>query len=258
MNRTVARIIDILQLLADAHGPLGMADVWKALDLPKSSASDLINSLIALEILEFNAEEANALEPGIRFFELAARFVGKNRLLPIARANMNSLVRDIGFPVFLSLFDGRKLMFLEKADTRKQLQAYYAPGELLSLHASAPGKAVLAACDEAGVGTLLGSEPPAAFTPNTLTTREALERELRETRERKYSVENRERSEYLVAVGAPIRQFEGKVVAALSAAIANEEQPETRVTGIGPLVYAAAFRISRYLGFSGADLFAAS
>lgn len=254
MNKTVARTIDILQLLADSSEPIGMSDVWKQLDLPKSSTSDLINSLIELDILEFNTEDANALEAGIRFFELAARLANKNRLLPVARANMNALVKDIRFPVFLSLFDGLKLMFLEKAEAPGHLQSY-APGELLPMHASAAGKAVLAARDDADLDKVLGEAPFHAFSPNTITTRTALADDLRKTRERKYSVENREKDAYLVAVGAPIRQFEGKVAAAISVPILNEQQPESRVAEIGPLVYATAFRISRYLGFSGSDLF---
>lgn len=255
MNKTVERVVAILQALADAKEPLGMAALWKQLDLPKSSSSNIINSLIELEMLEFNEEDANALEPGARFFELSARFVSKNRLLPVARANMVQLARDTGQTVFLAMFDGRSLMFIEKVEAPGHLQSYYSPGELLPMHASASGKAVLATKDDGDVRELLGKEPFEKFNAKTVTGYKALFADLNKTRKRKYSVENKEKENYLAAVGAPVRQVDGNTVAAISLVNLNTQMTAGRIEETGPLIYATAFRISRYLGFSGSDLF---
>ncbi len=255
MNNTVARVFAIMDLLANAAGPLTMADIRKELDLPKSSTSDLVNSLIELDILECNQDDANSLEPGINFFELAAKFVNKNRLLPVARNTMAALVRDTGQSAFLMMFDGRNLMFLEKVDAPGRLQSHYSPGETVPLHASAAGKAVLATRDNHALRALLGHEPFAQFSQNTLVEYKTLLDDLTLSRTRKYTLENKERDNSLVSVGAPIRQYDGSTVAAVTLTNLNNELSPERVQEVGPLVYAAALRISRFLGYAGKDIF---
>ena len=255
MNKTAARVFDILQMVANSATPLSMADIRKELDLPKSSTSDLVNSLVELEVLGFNADDANSLEPGIRFFELASKFVNNNRLLPVARNNMAALVRDTGQSAFLTVFDGSRVMFLEKIDPPGRLQSHYSPGEIVPLHASASGKAVLATKDERTVRQLLGTEPLEKFSSKTITSFAPLFTDLEASRARKYTIENKERDDYLIAVGAPIRQYDGNVIAAVSSVNAGDSNAGDRVNEVGPLIYATAMRISRFLGYTSKDTF---
>src|SRR5262249_20853486 len=123
-------------------------------------------------------------------------------------------------------------------------------------HATSTGKALLAHLE--GGDDMLGEEPLSAFTPRTLTDPKALARELARVRQRGFAISSEELEPGFVAVGAPVRDALGRVVAAVSVG-----GPKTRLTAtavvaaVGSRVKAAADRVSERLGYRSREASAA-
>ena len=83
------------------------------------------------------------------------------------------------------------------------------------LHASASGKVLLAELSPAEVTSLLPAELE-AYTPHTITDREALSRELTHVLEQGYALIDNELEEGLLALSCPVRDSTGSLVAILN------------------------------------------
>lgn len=255
MNKTIARTVLVLQTLAASDTPMSMADVRRELDLPKSTASDILNTLLDLKILAFDTKDHVSLGPGIAFFELAAAFTNKASLITVARTRMKMLADALDDSVHLWVISGTQMMALERVDSEQDRQQEFFPGDLLPMHASAAGKAVLATKSPAEVRDILGPGPFEDYTGATLTRCEDLLEDLALSRKRKYAVDERERSKSLVSVAAPICREDRQAVAAISMGCRKGGYSAKRVGEVGPAVYAAARDISRMMGFTGEDLY---
>jgi DNA-binding IclR family transcriptional regulator len=87
------------------------------------------------------------------------------------------------------------------------------------------------------------------MTPNTITSAKRLLKELRAVRARGYALDEEEHELGVRCVAAPVRNHEGKVVAAISVAGPTDRMPRTLAgSDVAAKVVAAAHAISLDLG----------
>ena len=116
-------------------------------------------------------------------------------------------------------------------------------------HCGAAGKALLAFLAEDEVEDLIKRRGLKAFTRNTLTTPTQLRNGLQLVRERGYAIDNEEFEEGLECIGAPVRDYSGKVVAAMSIAGPASRITEDKVPVLARSVIDAAQELSAELGY---------
>ncbi|MGW2198566.1 IclR family transcriptional regulator [Streptosporangium sp. NPDC001682] len=124
-------------------------------------------------------------------------------------------------------------------------------GQLTPLHATSSGKVLLAYLDEAHRTRLVTAAGLERYTPSTITSAAALDKQLLQARERGYAVTVEEYEIGLNAIAAPIRSYDGEIVAAVSASGPAYRFGEDRLHELAPLVIAGARDISHRLGYAG-------
>ena len=92
-------------------------------------------------------------------------------------------------------------------------------GGRLPAHCTRVGKVLLAQLPDLEIAQIVGKQGMRAFTTNTVTTLEALSDQLDEVRRVGYAYDIEEVCFGMCCVGAPVYNFHGKVVAALSFSI---------------------------------------
>jgi DNA-binding IclR family transcriptional regulator len=123
-------------------------------------------------------------------------------------------------------------------------------GRRVPPHCTALGK-ILLAYDYEALERILAKGSLPALTPNTITNPEVLKRELERVRSQGYAMDWEEFHEGTICVAAPVRNYRGRVVAAISVSL-----PKTRLTH-DPLdrfvqaVTVAAHQVSQFLGHEG-------
>ena len=93
---------------------------------------------------------------------------------------------------------------------------YSNAGKTLPMHCTGCGKAMLAYLPEDELLHVLEISPLVRFTPNTITDRDQLFRELEAIRKRGYAIDIEEESPGVKCVGLPIRDNDGYPVGAIS------------------------------------------
>lgn len=247
MVRTVQRAIQILELLT-GRGPLGVSDISRRLRIPKSSAHNILETLVAGRLLEKEAER-NLYHLGGKLIELGNRAREGIAIQRIARPYLRALNEELDDTVHLTVLDHDEVLYIDCIESRKPLRMHSVIGVRAPLHCTAVGKAIMAHLAPRDVDRIVKTQGLAAFTSTTITTRKALDDELDKTRRRGYAVDNMEHEDLLRCVGAPIRDHSGAVIGAISVSGPSQRITVRSLPGIAPKVVSAAGAISAGLGF---------
>lgn len=245
---SLLRGLAILDSFADAETGhvVGVADIARRLAVSKSSASRLAATLEAAGYLERVSEGRYRLGHRVRLLgRLAA---GASDIRAVARPTMEWVVESCGETVHLGTLDGVEATTVDYLDGTHALRMHASIGSRNIAHRSAIGKVLLAAMRDAHVDELFADVPMVAKTPQTITSRTALKRELREIRKHGYAYDNEETEAGMRCVGAPVFDGNGLVLAAISiSGPASRVNAET-LDRLADLVKGAAVDISERLG----------
>jgi IclR family transcriptional regulator, KDG regulon repressor len=185
---------------------------------------------------------------GWRFFALAAR-AGEQRLLAVAPALLERLVEDLGETVHLSVLQGTEVLTVLSESPPHAVKADGWAGRTVPIYCTSSGRALLFDHDREAVSVLLSGVEFRELRPGTVRNVEELQESISLARERGYALGDEEFEFGLVGAAAPVRDFRGRLVAALNIS-APKFRLGGRLEGAGREVKKAADELSALLGWS--------
>jgi IclR family transcriptional regulator, KDG regulon repressor len=117
------------------------------------------------------------------------------------------------------------------------------------LHCTALGKAILAFLPGEECLSVIDRIRFPAHTPHTITKKPVFLKELNTVRERGYSIDNEEFEPGLKCIGAPVHNYSGKVVGAISVAGPAFRLTNANIARLSGTVMRTAQELSEELGF---------
>lgn len=222
--QSVERAAAMLQLLASETEPLALAQVASALGLAKGTAHGLLRTLQQVGFVEQDAGGRYLV--GSDLLQLGSAPLDLNELKARALNWSDALAARSGEAVRVVAFRGGRAVVAHhvfRADrSHQELEA----GAEVPLHASAPGKVLLAF--DPGAARGVAHTDLEGFTYRTLTSRTALLPALAEVRDQGWAVEVGELDTRLAGIAAPIRDRGGYVVAAVGVSGTVEDVCDAR------------------------------
>jgi IclR family KDG regulon transcriptional repressor len=207
-----------LEVLAQAEGPdeagLGVVDVARRLGVDKSQASRTLRALADHGLVERDPA-SRAYRLGPRVFAYAA-LVSERRLLRTAPSVLERLVKALGERAHLSVLDEVDVLTLMSHSPPLAVQAAGWAGRAVPAYCSAAGRALLIDHDPAALHALLDGVELSPRGPNTARSLAELSARVQEAAERGYASADGELEPELAAVAAPVRRFDGRIVAAVN------------------------------------------
>jgi DNA-binding IclR family transcriptional regulator len=253
------KFMHVLQLVADwpeGGEAVSVAALVRASGYPRPTVHRIVAALVAEGMLLETRNGGLALGP--RLMQLAARSWGRSELRLAAVDELKRLRDRTGETVHLAVPNAGTMVYIEKLESPSAVRMASRIGTSVSLHATAVGKAYLAALDPQQLEPLLASLQLTSYMPNTLTELAALREELKRTRDRGWSVDNEENEAGICCYGAVIRGQRGAPVAAISVStLLFRQKGEPREAYVQPLLEACAAisaRIAETPSVSAADV----
>jgi IclR family transcriptional regulator, acetate operon repressor len=244
---TVARLLDVLELLADAPQGVTVLELAQQLGVHKSVSSRILATLLQRGYV-VRDEGSDRHEISLKLFALASRNANRMGFPAFCQPTLQALADEIEELVQLSVVEREGLVLTAFAQTpdRRRLAVWPALGTMLAPHASASGKVWLASMpDEAAVEIALrhGLQP---LTPRTITTLERLLRELGQVRRDGYGIAESEWVEDVSAIsfGIGATRF-GGVVGAITLSGPTTRTSRERLIEIAPRVQRAAAELEQ-------------
>lgn len=257
-NRSVGRAIEILELLAHSPNELTITEISKNLAIPKSTAFDIIYTLVNKGYLEVADERLKSFRLGVKLFQVGSGYRDKKPFYDVAKSVLEKITAQVNETSFLAIESGGMLVYLDKAESENSVRTSCKLGSNRPMYCTGLGKALLSAYSDERLLDIVrstGGMPP--ITPTTITTEEHLIEEMNESRRRGYAIDDREHNMDVFCVAAPIYDSRNAPLAAISVACLSSKMvgnPE-RIKELGTLVSQAALSISQRMGFTGDRLY---
>jgi DNA-binding IclR family transcriptional regulator len=249
MVHTVLNAVKILESLATAPNQ-GVSDLSRNLGLPKSSVFGILETLSSTGMLERTAENGK-YHLGAKLIELGYRAQVDLDLCRIARPFLQGLNAQFDETVHLTILDRDEVLYLDCVESKRRLRTYSVIGIRAPLYCTSVGKAILAFQGDDEIRRIARTEGLAPFTDHTITNEAMLLDETKKIRLDGYAVDDMEHEDHLRCVGAPIRNAQGRVFAAISLSGPAERNTKERILEMAPFAVTAGREISRRLGWRG-------
>ena len=149
----------------------------------------------------------------------------------------------------LGILDGHEVVYVEKLDILPGIRLYSQIGLRVPSYCSSLGKCLLSGLSGEELHTLMGGCAFETYTERTLPGLEALKQELRKVRTQVWAIDDEEYEAGHRCVGAPIFDYRGDVVAAVSASGPVTLLDDALLPRVIEKVKAAACKISLRLGY---------
>ena len=218
MLQTIQKAGELLALYDRDHTEWGVREAASKLKIAKSSAHDLMSSLAELGFL--NKTEENRYRLGWRLVTLSETLLATTELRKEARPVMEELAVQYQETIHLAVLDGTQAVYVDKLEGRQAVRVELTSlGARLYAHCSALGKVLLAYSSQEEVKRIIQTAGLPRFTDNTITEEEDLLQNLIKIRKQGYAYDMEEILLDLCCVGAPIYNYTGQVIAAVSMSI---------------------------------------
>jgi len=247
--QSLDRTFNILEILAHEPNGLTLAEIADRVILPRSTAFRLLAVLLQREYVR-KSNDANLYRLGPGFIELSSQYLGNLELKTESAPHMEELAQTVGTIVFLARRQGNRVVYIDKQDRFSSLRKYAIIGQQMPLYCTSLGKALLMDMDDEEIRLLLASEQFEKRGPNTHKSVEELIRDLHTCTMRGWSHDNEEAEPCLNCVAAPIRDYRGQIISAISTSWALESRPDLVPMKVAVLVMKTAKKISLSMGYT--------
>lgn len=247
MNKTLERSLSILQLIADRKNGITLQEIANEMDMAKSSAFVIVQTLLELNYITTIRDNDKKYCLGIETFSLGMKYVNDMSLVNQCAIYLKPIAEKYNKTAFVAVLNGTKIVYVHKYVTEKAMLASCALGTRKDAYATALGKAILAFLPREEQNRILDATQFKAYTDYTITSKEKLLDELDKTKMRGYSLDVKELENITSCCGAPIFDYHGKVIAAVSLSdIYNENLDDIQVA---EELKETAAQISKSLGY---------
>ena len=243
---SVAKAMELLQLLSRSKKPLSLKELSAQCGYPKSTVFGLLTTMRTYDVVTQTPDGKYSL--GLRLFEYGRQVERSWDISLVARPYMEHLCQQTGASVVLSVCEGGSVVTLDQAETRGGLHIVSDVGSRLPLYCTSQGKVFLANMSRAGAEALLRAQPMTQFTPHTVTDPSALMREIETCRANGYAIDDEENELGVRCVAVAIPGADGRAESAFSiSGLAPYMTPE-RIRRIATLALDARTDILADLG----------
>jgi DNA-binding IclR family transcriptional regulator len=211
--KSAGRVLDVLELFSASAGALGVTDVARKLDIPKSSAQGLLTTLAGRGYLA-RENAAYFLPPELR----DGGWVGglRARLLALAEPLLERIANESGESAFLGMLVGNKIRYLAKAVSPHEIRYDASLTQLRPVYCTSTGLVILAHLDPAIAGAILNRTKLVKVTRNTIIDRETIDRMLERARQSGFAEVKDANLLGASGVAAPVFGPRNEVLAAIS------------------------------------------
>jgi len=252
-SQSLERGLAILSAFKHRRPLLGISELAREVDLTRSTAHRYVSTLAKLGYLEQDPP-TRKYRLGPRVLDLGFSAINSMELREIAAPHLQQLSDQTGYTVNMAILDDTDVVYVERCRSAQQgqrgIDLNLHVGSRLPAYCTSMGKVLLAGLPDGERDALLDRVELTQRGPNTLTTRTALNAELKRVRDAGLAVNNEELAFGLRSIAGPVHGQTGTVVAAINLAVHRSwVSIEELVKDLGPPLKRTAAEISTRLGY---------
>lgn len=203
------RLFSLLELVAAKDELVTLQGLVEETGMPKPTLHRMLQQLEGAGLL-LRQGDGRRYGTGPRLRRLAENLLLNSSHHGARHAVLGHLVTELRETCNLTTLSGSEVIYLDRVETSEPLRFYLRPGSRVPAHCSASGKMLLSQLSAPQRGRLLGHAPLRQYTANTITDRDALERELAGCRRDGFAFDDEEFLPGLVCVAVLVPSRSGR------------------------------------------------
>ncbi len=236
----------LLSLLASQHAPTTLKTLASESGLHVSTVHRILGALAAIGLVEHQTGGLYRL--GLRWLEYGNLVRERLEVRDVARPFIEALHNTLGEPVNLAIRDGDDIIYLDRASANaSRIRVVYRVGSRAPLHLTSLGKLFLAEDTPEQIADYTTRTGLPGNTEHSLTKLNTLTNALKDVQKYGIAFDNEEAELGLRCVAAPVRDDQGRLVAAISVSSPSERFGEHEAAWV-PALKQCAQSVSRALG----------
>lgn len=234
-NSPGARLLAILEAIAESEEPVASADLAIRLGLPRATVHRLC---VMLERLSFLERElgGKSFVIGHRQEQLAINSLIHSSYRGARHGVLQALAREVGETVNVTVLHGNEVVYIDRVECQWPLRHHLQIGSRVPIHCGASGKLFLSMMPAAARRRLLAA-PLHAYTEKSIIDATLLEEHLKKIRSSEVSVDDEEFMQGLIGLAVPVYDARKRICATVSL-----HAPTVRMTARGVLDFVPALR----------------
>lgn len=241
----LAKVKAVLEALRDM-GEAGPSEIALRIGANKSTTFRLVSSMERMGLLDRTPRGTYAL--GLWLMELGALVESRLDLRRVAESELEQINRDVALTVFLTVRHADQATCIDRiAGPNVDVMALRLGG-ILPLYSGAGPRVLLSGLPAPELDAYLDGAPFRLLTPHTLSTAEQLRADVQITRRRGYVLSMEDVTVGVAALGVPVFDASGSVVAAISVAGLRHDFEGEHELDLAARLKSSAARVSAALG----------
>lgn len=212
---TVSKALQVLEKVAAEGRAVRFVDLQNALPFPKATLHRLLRTLVAENMLDFDADR-HTYRPGLRLIRLAHAAWAQASLANTAREVLDHLSAGARNTIHLGVLDNAQVLYIDKRTGDYHMSLFASVGKVGPAYCTGIGKAMLSALSGRDLENALARQAFHGYTRATITDETALRAELDAIRARGYSLDREEHEPGVICVAVPIVAANGDLLGGLS------------------------------------------
>lgn len=245
--RVVDRVFEILEVLSKSGSSMSLSEIAEETKMSKSTVHRLLSSMGENNYVGKNPD--NTYFIGYKLIGLVSFHINNLELLTEAKPYLNQLSRELNLSAHLGILQNSEVTYLDELYPFPQPEKYTKVGGRSPAICSSMGKCLLACLSGDELEEVLYDYKFQEYTKNTITNLEELKRLLRIIRKQGWAIDNEEYQLGHRCVGAPIFDYKGMPIAAISVSGSTNELSDEKLEYIIKEVKKSANSISRKMGY---------
>lgn len=245
--QSIERALDIIEVLADYQDGIGVTELAGKLGLNKSTVHRILATLASRGYV--NKTDKGLYRLGINLIEVVSCYINNLELQTEARPYVAQTTAELGLTCHLGVLDGDQVVYIEKMDVFSNVRMYSQIG--VRVRSYSLGKCLLSNYSATQVRQIMKDCSFIKFTEKTVGSIDELLADLELVRRRGWAIDDEESERGHRCIGAPIYDYRGDIIAALSASGPVSLLTEDRIEPVAEYVKKQALEISRSMGYTG-------
>lgn len=245
--QSIDRALDIIEVLSEENQGLGVTEIAGRIGLHKSTAHRIIATMADRGYL--NKTEKGTYKIGLKLIEAVSCYINSLELQTEARPYVAQITSELGLTSHLGVLDGDQVVYIEKMDVFSNVRMYSQIGVHVHTYSCSLGKCLLSNYSSQQVRKIMANCSFIKFTKKTLGSVDELIADLDKVRSRGWAIDDEEAEVGHRCIGAPIYDYRGDIIAAISASGPTTILTEERIKPVAEYVRKQALEISRSMGY---------
>ena len=245
--QSVDRVLDIIEVLSTEHEGIGVTAIANRVSLHKSTTHRLLTTLTNRGYVAKSADGNYKI--GLKLIEAVSCYINSLELQTEARPYLVDITGELGLTSHLGVLDKDMVVYIEKMDVVSSVRMYSQIGLRMHAYCSSLGKCLLSNYSKEELDGIMKDCSFIRFTKNTIGSIGELHKEVAKVRKQGWAMDNEEYEIGHRCIGAPIYDYKGDIIAAISASGPKNLLKDDRIESVAAYVKKAATELSRSMGY---------